>query len=258
MPVVSLDTGLLHTSARSEPLLPGYFGPTSFVSPLADDVDLASHEPSPEPEVTQRVLPGYWAQKVAEVLSCLGDFTAIEALVREFYRLSQSAVIPAPYILSSLSSMKSMCREIVLADDVDDIVTLLTVRVIQNTAETFKITETTQGKDFHTLFTGPAVRLEIIGVLCCIAGRAGSMGLTNIKIDGRASRSQFARQMLAASDATLHVCKLLTPLNDLTVWLVYEILLLSNAVNGLTSRLRTLDWFIGPNKRRFGELEPAG
>lgn len=237
---MSLDTELLHTTPRSKPLLSGYFGPTSSVSPLTDDVDMASHESSPDPAVAQRVLPAYWAQKVSEVLLSLGDFIAIEALVREYYTLSQSAVIPAPYILDSLSSMRSMCSELMSAGDIDEFVTSLTVRIIQNTAETFKVPESTQGRDFHTSFTGPNARLEIIGVLCCIAGRAGYMGLADIKMDG-VSRSQFARQMQAAGDAALYVCKLLTPLNDLTIWLVYESLPLSNVVNGDSSRSHTLD-----------------
>lgn len=234
---MSLDAALLHATRRSKPLLSGYFGPTSFVTPLTDDVDLASHESSPDPEVVQRVLPAYWAQKVSEVLLSLGDFTVIEALVREYYTLSQSAVIPAPYILNSLSSVKSMCKEIISASDIDEFVSSLTVRIIQNTAETFKVPESTRGKDFHSIFTGRNARLEIIGVLCCIAGRAGYMGLANVKLDGPVSRSQFARQMQAAGDVTLYVCKLVTPLNDLTIWLDYECLPLSMVVNGDSSRL---------------------
>ncbi|KAJ5155339.1 hypothetical protein N7492_008142, partial [Penicillium capsulatum] len=235
IPVVFPDTALFSDTSCGKPLLSGYFGPTSFVSLMTDDVDLVSRGASLDPEAAQRVLPVYWAQKVSEVLLGLEDFTIFEALIHEYYKLSQTAVIPAPYILNGFPSMKTLCKDFSSANTGSDLISSVTVRIIQNTAETFRIPPSTPGKGFHTIFTGSAIRLEVIGVLCCLAGRAAYMGLANVKLDGQVSRSQFARTMLAAGDVALHVCKILTPLNDLIIWLVYENLLLSNLVNGDSS-----------------------
>ncbi|KAJ5520375.1 hypothetical protein N7463_000828 [Penicillium fimorum] len=206
--------------ARTQPLLSGYFGPTSFVSPLTEDVDLGSEGPSLglEIESAQRVLPPYWVHKISEILLTLKDFATVEALIRDYYALSQSAVIPAPFVLNSLHPIKSMCKESISDRNLADFTSSLT------------------GRDFHTLFTGPAIRLEIIGLLCALAGRARYLGLANDRFDeDRTSRSQYAHKMLAASDAALSVCKILTPLNDLTIWLVHEILLLSDILHGDSS-----------------------
>ncbi|KAJ5584600.1 uncharacterized protein N7459_004400 [Penicillium hispanicum] len=230
----SHDAPVLQTATRNKPLLSGYLGPTSFVSPLCDDVDLAADGQNLEVEAAQRILPPYWVQKLSEVLLTLGDFTTSEALIREYYALSQAAVITAPFVLNSLGPVKAMCKE-GSTKDTDDLTSSITVRIIQNTAEIFHIPPATTGKDFHHLFTGSAIRLEIIGSLCALAGRAGYFGLARDRFNTQASRSQLARKMLAASDVALYICKILTPLNDLTIWLVHENLLLSDLVNGDSS-----------------------
>ncbi|CAI7606503.1 unnamed protein product [Penicillium glandicola] len=225
-------------TARAQPLLSGYFGPTSFVSPLTEDVDLGSEGQGLglEIESAQRVLPPYWVHKVSEVLLTLKDFATVEALIRDYYALSQSAIIAAPFVLNSLGPVGSMCKESISDRNLADFTSSLTVTIIQNTSEIFEVPPATQGRDFHTLFTGPAIRLEIIGLLCALAGRARYLGLASDRFDNdRTSRSQYAHKMLAASEAALHICKILTPLNDLTVWLVHEILLLSDIVHGDSS-----------------------
>ncbi|OKO99508.1 hypothetical protein PENSUB_8353 [Penicillium subrubescens] len=230
------NTSSREVGSRSKPLLAGYFGPTSFVSPLTDDVDLVSAGQGLDVvEGTQRVLPPYWVQKISEILLTLGDFSAIESLLREYYDLSQSAAIPAPFILNSIGPFKAMCEQCPRVRNIEDLTSSITVRIIQNTAETFEVAPTMAGKDFHQLFTGPAIRLEMIGVICSIAGRARYLGLARDKFDGQSSPIQFARKMLAASDAAIYICKILTPLNDLTIWLVHENLLLSDSINGDSS-----------------------
>ncbi|KAJ5887785.1 hypothetical protein N7495_007826 [Penicillium taxi] len=237
---LTASSGLVPTAgrlSRKKPILSGYFGPTSFVSPLTDavDVDLASDSQSLELEATQRVLPPYWVQKISEILLTLGDFAIIESLIRDYYVLNQSAVIPAPFVLNSLDPLRTMCKQCISIKSLDDLTASITVPIIQNTAEIFSVPPSTAGKDFHTLFTGSSIRLEIIGVICSLAGRAGYHGLSRSQLDDPTVRSQFAQKMLAASDAALYICKILTPLNDLTIWLVYENLLLSDIVNGDSS-----------------------
>ncbi|CAG8100229.1 unnamed protein product [Penicillium olsonii] len=224
-------------AARTQTLLPGYFGPTSFVSPLTEDVNLSDRQSlNLNVESPQRVLPPYWVHKISEVLLTLGDFTTVEALLREYYALSQSAVIAAPFILNSIEPMKLTCKDSISNQNLDDLASSITVRIIQNTSEIFEIPQSIKGRDFHTLFTGPSIRLEIVGILCGLAGRARYLGLARDKFDDKqTSRSQYARKMLAACDAALYICKILTPLNDLTIWLVHENLLLSDLVNGDSS-----------------------
>ncbi|KAJ5555325.1 hypothetical protein N7461_003795 [Penicillium sp. DV-2018c] len=228
----------VHTAPRTQPLLAGYFGPTSFVSPLTEDVDLAAGDQGLGLDTVsvQRVLPPYWVHKISEVLLTLSDFTTAETLIREFYAVSQGAIIAAPFVLNSLNPVKEMCRDSISDHNFDNFTSSVTVRIIQNTSELFQVPPTMKGRDFHALFTGPAIRLEIIGLLCALAGRARYLGVAGYKSNGSLTpRYEYARKMLAASDAALHICKIITPLNDLTIWLVQENLLLTDLVNGDSS-----------------------
>lgn len=224
----------LHTAARNRPILSGYFGPMSFLSPLTDAGDLAPAGKNLESNAIRDVSPSYWVQKIIEILHTIGDFTIVEGLVREYYSLSQSAVIPAPFVVNSLDPLKAAlfeCGDKNYGESIKE----LTVQIIHNTAEIFEIPSSITGKEFHTLYSGSAIRLEIIGVICSIAGRAGYLGLARAGLGKHVSVSQFARAMLAASDIIIHLCKILTPINDLTIWLVHEDLLLSDLVEGDSS-----------------------
>lgn len=208
------------------------------MSSLSDDVDLASDDQGSEIQSAPRVLPPFWVQKVSDVLHTLQDFAPIEALIREWYELSQASVIPAPFILNSLAPVQSMTKDLISGRKTDDMRSSITVKVIQNTAEIFETPPSAAGKDFHLLYTGEAIRLEIIGVICSIAGRAAYLGLAGVNFDNEKQRLQFSRKMLIASDAALYICKILTPLNDLTIWLVHEMVLFSNIANGTSSEYK--------------------
>ncbi|KAB8211244.1 hypothetical protein BDV34DRAFT_208960 [Aspergillus parasiticus] len=121
-------------------------------------------------------------------------------------------------------------------------------RVLQNTKQLLHVPSTMTGRHFHELFTGPNLRLEILGLFYAIAGRLSVFGLAHDKFprqNGMAARERFSRKMLAASDAVLQICKLIAPVNDLTIWMLYEILLLSKVAHGDASSAK---W------RRLGEL----
>ncbi|KAE8378400.1 hypothetical protein BDV26DRAFT_304293 [Aspergillus bertholletiae] len=108
-------------------------------------------------------------------------------------------------------------------------------RVLQNTERVLHIPSTMTGNRFHELFTGSNLRLEILGVLYAIAGRLSLFGLAHDKFprpNGMAARERFSRKMLAACDAVFEICKLIAPVNDLTIWMLYERLLLSKVAHG--------------------------
>jgi hypothetical protein len=172
-------------------------------------------------------------KKTAEILSCLKDFPTIDQLVREYYKLSPAAVI-LPLVLHALPSIQKVIDETQLHKSPPDQVVL----VLRNTKQVFHVPPTITGKQFHELLTGSSLRLEVLGVFYAIAGRASVFGLAHDKFprhNGKTPRERFARKMLAVSDAVLQICKVITPVNDLTIWMLYEILLLSKVANGDSS-----------------------
>ncbi|KNG88306.1 hypothetical protein ANOM_002491 [Aspergillus nomiae NRRL 13137] len=238
----------LNMLITSRSLPTGYLGPTSFVAALEEDHELVS---SPSDRRLQddagtafpSELPLYWIQRTAEILRCLQDFPTIKQIVCEYYGLSKAAVIPS-LLLNALPSIQVTIEEAQLHKSPPEQV----ARVLQNTKHVLPISSTTTGSHFHELFTGSNLRLEIFGVLYAIAGRLSIFGLAHDRfprLNGMAARERFSRKMLAASDAVLQICQLIAPVNDLTIWMLYEILLLSKVADGDTSSAK---W------RRLGDL----
>lgn len=216
----------------------GYLGPTSFISPFPGGTELDPSTHNAERPSMDQLLPPYWIQKTSEALELLREFPIIEQLICEFYDESQSALIAAPLILNTLRPVREMYDD-ALDRDLNSHIPRLTTTIIQNTAETFDVASTVAGYKFHTLFTGSQIRLEIIGVLYSLAGRAALFGLASNKFfsprRSAAARIEFGQKMLDASDKVLHVCKILTSINDLTLWLLYEDLLLTSLLHGYSS-----------------------
>ncbi|RAL09385.1 uncharacterized protein BO97DRAFT_445489 [Aspergillus homomorphus CBS 101889] len=142
------------------PLPAGYLGPTSCLDAFSEAREVDKQPPTLTK--TEAVTP-YWVPKVAEILRWLQDLAVVEQLVHEYYRISQSAAIPAPFILHALASLS-----------VDTLLTAL----LQNTGQRLVIPRTTEGGQFLGLFTGAQLRLDI-GVIAAIAGKASCFALTH-------------------------------------------------------------------------------
>jgi hypothetical protein len=150
--------------------------------------------------------------------------------------VSQSAAIAAHLILRALAEIETTYHDSILGSP--EQLSALTSSIITNTRQPFDIPSTTDGINFHELYTGSSLRLEIFGIIYALAGRASSFGLSyNTKHDhtGSMAPARFSRKMLAASDVAIQICKSLSPVNDLFLWLVHENLLLSNIIQGDSS-----------------------
>ncbi|KAA8651714.1 uncharacterized protein ATNIH1004_000610 [Aspergillus tanneri] len=224
------------TAATDTALPLGYLGPTSFVASFEEDREFVT-SPSDVPHQDGECiasLPGlssYWVHQTIAVLNLLREFSPIEQLVDEYYRLSQAAVIPAPLVLNPMAQLRGDVEEWNRLGYPNNLATT----VLANTANSFQVPPTIEGARFHELFTGLRLRLEIIGVIYAIAGRTSMFSLTRDRVPDYTVRRKFAQKMMAASDAVIQICKILTPVNDLTIWLMYENLLLVSIVHGDSS-----------------------
>ncbi|KAL4934267.1 uncharacterized protein BDV17DRAFT_278576 [Aspergillus undulatus] len=234
-------------SPRTDEFLPAaYFGPTSFMSAFsgAPRSTVSPMNDDSQSEHGHSVLPSYWVSETTKILSILAEGPTIEQLVKEYYDASQSSILPFPLILDFMAGM----RNVIEMGDTQQILRRKTIQVLENTSRMFHIPSDTKGKDFHHLCTGPHLRLEIIGIMYAIAGRACFFGFAHDRFRspaGAASRLKFVQKMLMACDAAIQVCKMLTPLSDLTSWLLYENWILSCMFHGEYS---------SPTWHRMGEL----
>lgn len=217
----------------------GYLGPTSFVAGFGEGVDLflegseqfhtdgCGNSAMPPP-------PGF-VKRTADVLRCLQDFHAIKNMVQEYYSVSQTAVIPSSFILNTLDELEVTFNESMFGTASDERLSKFSKFVIHNTSNPLNIPQSNDASVFHKSFTGPFLRLEIIGVICALAGRASYFGLAGNTVRNAESRIKLSRNMSIACDLTIQICKSLTGLNDLVLWLVHESLLLSKLLHGDSS-----------------------
>lgn len=234
------DTPVIHTTPQIDHLLSaGYLGPTSFIAGFEEGGDLI---PNVNEQLTEdgcersAMAPSaWWIKRTTEVLRCLKSFSTIKALIQEYYSVSQTAVIASPFILNALDEIEITVNEFLFENAADEQLVSFSAFIVQNTGKSFKVPHGVEGVMFHKCFTGPFLRLEIIGVIFALAGRASYFGLADSSVRDT-NRPQFSRKMLVACDLTLQICKGLTVLNDLVLWLVHENLLLLKLLQGDSSR----------------------
>lgn len=219
------------------PLPLGYLGPTSFaaefVASSGSSDRLETEAAVSEIDGSDRLQP-YWFKKIAELLMLLEDLPFLERLVSDFYNLSPAPVIPAPFVQNAFPSTRKLCTEYLPGK-----LTRLASDIIDNTSRPFQIPSSTQGCDFHKLYSGVNCRLEILGIIISQAGRSTQygMGTGAFTLCGEPqTRTQFAQRMYSASDTIVQVCKMLTPTNDLQLWLVYENMALTDMIQGASSQ----------------------
>lgn len=235
----------------------GYLGPTSFVGDFSDGDGRRSNNTTPQTDNLRRdnlevplpseILQPYWLTKTSELLGNLVHFPEIARLVRRYYDVSYAAIIPGPLVLSALGAIKTTYDEQQFnrAGSVCDL--SFVKRVLHNSVQPLNVSPNTDVGSFCALFTGPQLRLEILGVLFSIAGRKSLFRPAPDPFnasEGSMSSVKFAEEMLAASDDLVEICKLLTPVNDLTLWLLYENLLLSVVLHGDSSRSLSFNTFV--------------
>ncbi|KAJ5243044.1 uncharacterized protein N7469_001371 [Penicillium citrinum] len=230
-------------------LTAGYLGPTSFVAGFEgvldvffQDVEQFNANGCENPAMAT---PPVLVKRTADVLRCLQEFTTIKNLVRGYYSISQTAVIPSPFILNALDELEIVIDGGMFERSSDEQLMTFGTFVLQNTGKSFKIPQESDGSSFHKSFSGSSLRLEIIGVICALAGRANYFGLAGSIARHIDSRINFPRKMSVLCDIVIQICKSLTGLNDLTLWLVHESLMLSKLLDGDSS---SITW------NRLGEL----
>ncbi|KAL4909620.1 hypothetical protein BDW74DRAFT_165059 [Aspergillus multicolor] len=206
------------TPSSSQP--PGYFGPTSFVSAFAVSIEsplTPSRNDSESSGNRHSILPSYWVSETTKMLRILTESSIIEQLVYAFYGVTQSAVLPTAIAFSFMAEIRGYIKK----NETTQTLIEETTQILESTAQILQVPSGIIRNDFHTLFSGNQMRLEIIGIIYAIA------------------------RQVPASETAVQVCRMLTPVSDLTAWMLYENWLLSCMFHGDSS---------SPTWNRLGEL----
>lgn len=194
----------------------GYLGPTSYS-------DILGHLAIG----TADVLHPRWIEVGNQVIGRLrANFLFINDLTRRYLRVSQSAAIPAPFLLRTLDTIEQM-----LGSSISD--KELAALVLKNTSRSFDVSPTEDGSRFHLLFSGDNLRFEIIGILCSVAGRAE--GHSSV-IDMSTRLPTRIEEMFRLSEQCIEITRAAGSSNDLSVWLLQDNMSLSTMIFGDCSK----------------------
>ncbi|KAF2810118.1 uncharacterized protein BDZ99DRAFT_442630 [Mytilinidion resinicola] len=161
------------------------------------------------------------------------SLTMYERALKDYFASSTATALAGPLILMALSQIRVDLEVLSVRSKWDSICTEIT----ENTARSLKIPPTCTPSTFHTLFTGPNLRWEIIGLVLSLAGFHAQFippddPLFDL-VDGRKlDKEEFIADMIQGSNSCIHVCQEYDCVNDLMIWLLYMNALLQSNFYG--------------------------
>ncbi|KAF2733558.1 hypothetical protein EJ04DRAFT_513067 [Polyplosphaeria fusca] len=236
--------------------VPGYLGPTSYDAILPQDEDpsvscgrAASEDLGPDQEMSHQhpFTKAMRTQMTTDVLKSLRYYPVILEAVVTYYTHCQAGVVAGPLVIQAVKALAQTVDKYNLTNTSP--APELVSKVLENTGKPLHIPPDITADDFHTLFTGDNLRLEILSQLLATAGRAVMFGLS-LHVEWsesfrRTFTSKFIDEMLRNSTTCLVLCTLTAPVHDITIWMFHESTLFCQSICGFTSP---------PLWRRMGEL----
>jgi hypothetical protein len=113
----------------------------------------------------------------------------------------------------------------------------LLAKITRNSASTLKVTSNMLPSEFHALFTGPNLRWEAIGLMMALAASCAQRfppedHLFSLGKDDKINKDDFITDMIHASNDCITLCQVHGAANDITVWLMYNNMLIQSNYYG--------------------------
>ena len=226
-----------------------FLGSTSFSAVIDDDRDVVDRHTSQFPnqgisqevdncrsEITEeQIVAGMGVLQLLMEVPNMGD------IIHQYHNISYTYMVPAPFTEACVASMqetfhgpaakpkKKQLRKHVLD-------------IFENTHKPLKLFPSIKAKEYHTLFTGPNLRWEIVGFVLCMLGvslrydvRTGSEAHT-VGLPMQRSKPIMYRILEAVAYCTT-VCQACNSVSHQALWLLYGDTCLKKLVFGDMSEL---------------------
>ncbi|KAF2789995.1 hypothetical protein K505DRAFT_252168 [Melanomma pulvis-pyrius CBS 109.77] len=241
-------------AVNAESFRPGYLGPTSYalILPRSDESSLLrgrqtsvdSEHSDLELSYQHHLTKSIRTQMATDILKTLRHFKLIHEFVLDYCEACKTGVVPTPLEADAVNALKMTVDEFNLLSTLPD--PRLIATVLENTSRPLNISPALQPREFYKTCTGDNLRFETIGYILATAGRSMLWELGPFRQgDNSLRKSQLADEMLRSSTTCLFICSLVSPVNDVMIWMFHENLLLTNMMCG----------YAGPPAwRRLGEL----
>ncbi|KAF1971211.1 hypothetical protein BU23DRAFT_510546 [Bimuria novae-zelandiae CBS 107.79] len=232
------------TQNMSEAARSFYLGSTSYASVFAGEEPLPNslHE---QPLSSTNGMPTIMASGLegtshcrmsigSLVLSKCKQFRFMERLVRAYFKINSMPALIGPLVTSALPQMLSDLDYI--TSQSGNIYPLL-AEITKNSCQPLKVPPTMLPSEFHTLWTGPNLRWEALGLIMALAASCAQFSapddpLFTLENGDRVNKDEFIEDMIHATNDCITLCQIHGAVNDIMVWLLYNNLLVQSNFYG--------------------------
>ncbi|GKZ17202.1 hypothetical protein AbraIFM66951_009066 [Aspergillus brasiliensis] len=218
-----------------------FFGSTAFPAIITDDQNVVgrylgqlSAQGIPSNEERLRHQDKYTDKQISEgtrVLNLLFEFPGFADSIHKYLELSYTCMVPHPFIRACVDSI-----QVTMQKSRGTRLRQLVVTLFANTAMPLDAFATVPAKDYHTLFTGPNIRWEIIGFVLAILGVSLKYDVNKRSKPSSTSPSgqkpDFIHRLAEGVDYCAAICNSYSCVSPQALWLLYGNACLKNLVYG--------------------------
>jgi hypothetical protein len=217
-----------------------YLGSTSYASVFAQEQPLPSgldEQPIISAHGTPTIMPRglegtrHCHMNVGSlVISKCEQFAFLERHVRSYFTINLGSSIIGPLITNALPQMRRDL-EYIACHSINRYPLL--AEITKNSSLPLKVPPTMLPSEFHTLFTGPNLRWEAIGLMMALAASCAQRSPPDdpvfaLENGDRVNKDDFIMDMIHATNDCITLCQVHGAANDIMVWLLYNNMLVQS------------------------------
>ncbi|KAB8257803.1 hypothetical protein BDV32DRAFT_140081 [Aspergillus pseudonomiae] len=217
-----------------------FFGSTAFPAIINDDQDIVNRYAgqSRDQSILQFCNANYSQKQISEkqilegvaVLNLLIKFPAFADCIHRYLELSYTCMVPGPFIKACVLSIQETIFGLR-----GKRLRQLAVDVSVNTSKPLNLFTPVPAKDYHTLFTGPNLRWEIIGFVLAMLGVSLKYDVNKQNEPSKPLPTQkldFIHHIAEAVEYCTSICYSYSCVSHQALWLLYGDACLKNLVHG--------------------------
>jgi hypothetical protein len=239
-----------HGPTRTTPLSPagqkGFLGPTAYSSVFSEDQtingvgspfrdDLVENEEVEYPKFREGRV-----EKGAEMLASLKDFPLFESLIEKWQDDVDGSTVFCPWIMACVASVRVELYDQLIQHPTEHQASVLfglSNKLFCNSLKPLKVDGTCTLDQYTVSFNGLNVRWDTVGMFFTAVGLA-TMKKAPQRIEQLLARAGdmelevLARRMIDLGQSCLTFCEEAGHLNDVEIWVSYELALLTSVIEG--------------------------
>ncbi|KAJ6782120.1 hypothetical protein PWT90_06661 [Aphanocladium album] len=223
-----------------------FFGATAFCAIIDENRDIVNQDIGSYRN--QQMYGGSWnANQVSETrihaaieaLLLLTNFPATAECIYQYLDLSFTSMVPPHLIKACVASLEEIIIEPSRAqsDEARDVhLRQIVLKLFENTSQPLEFFTSIPAEEYHTLFTGPNIRWEVVGFVLCVLGVALKYDINKRHMSSTRFRntnnSHLVHQIADAVEFCISVCHRYNCVNHQALWLLHGGACLQSLIHG--------------------------